>query len=100
MASGRMRTTETRRVPQFRGRSDRIGQFLSTAAWRPDECEQQKLAECLSSVDDLIAAEARKLDALKTHKKGLMQQLFPGEGETQPRLRFPEFQDAGEWVGK
>ena len=64
----------------------------------PTPPEQQKIAECLSSVDELIAAEARKLDALKTHKKGLMQQLFPREGETQPRLRFPEFQDAGEWV--
>lgn len=59
--------------------------------------EQQKIAECLSSVDELIAAQARKLDALKTHKKGLMQQLFPREGETQPHLRFPEFQDAGGW---
>jgi type I restriction enzyme S subunit len=59
--------------------------------------EQQKIAECLSSVDELIAAQARKVDALKTHKKGLMQQLFPREGETQPRLRFPEFEDAGEW---
>ena len=61
------------------------------------EPEQQKIAECLSSVDELMAAQARKLDALKTHKKGLMQQLFPREGETQPRLRFPEFQNAGEW---
>lgn len=59
--------------------------------------EQQKIAECLSSVDELMAAQARKVDALKTHKKGLMQQLFPREGETQPRLRFPEFQNAGEW---
>ena len=62
-----------------------------------DRKEQQKIAECLSSVDERIATQARKLDALKTHKKGLMQQLFPREGETQPRLRFPEFQDAGEW---
>lgn len=62
--------------------------------------EQQKIAGCLSSVDELIAAQARKLDALKTHKKGLMQQLFPREGETQPRLRFPEFQNAGEWEVK
>jgi type I restriction enzyme, S subunit len=62
--------------------------------------EQQKIAECLSSVDELITAQARKLDALKTHKKGLMQQLFPREGETQPRLRFPEFQNAGEWEPK
>jgi type I restriction enzyme S subunit len=63
-------------------------------------CEQQKIAECLSSVDELMAAQARKLDALKTHKKALMQQLFPREGETQPRLRFREFQNAGEWECK
>lgn len=62
------------------------------------ETEQQKIAECLSSVDEVIAAQARKLDALKTHKKGLMQQLFPREGETQPRRRFPEFQNAREWT--
>ena len=59
--------------------------------------EQQKIADCLSSLDELIAAQARKVDALKTHKIGLMQQLFPREGEAQPRLRFPEFRDAGEW---
>ena len=59
--------------------------------------EQQKIADCLSSLDELIVAQARKVDALKTHKKGLMQQLFPREGETQPRLRFPEFRDAGKW---
>jgi len=81
----------------------------------PSDAEQQKIAECLSSVGEVIAAQARKLDALKTHKKGLMQQLFPGtptsssagngnaDGdvgaprETQPRLRFPEFQEAGKW---
>src|SRR5207248_1463819 len=38
--------------------------------------EQQKIAECLSSLDKVIAAQARKVDALKTHKNGLMQQLF------------------------
>ncbi len=59
--------------------------------------EQQKIADCLSSLDELIAAQARKVDALKTHKKGLMQQLFPREGETQPRLRFPEFEKLSEW---
>lgn len=59
--------------------------------------EQQKIADCLGSLDDLITAEGRKLEALRDHKKGLMQQLFPREGETQPRLRFPEFRDAEEW---
>ena len=59
--------------------------------------EQQKIADCLSSIDELITAQSQKLDALKTHKKGLMQQLFPAEGQTLPQLRFPEFQDAPEW---
>jgi type I restriction enzyme S subunit len=75
--------------------------FLSGRLPLPTQpAEQQKIAECLSSVDELIASQARKLDALKTHKKGLMQQLFPREGETQPRLRFPEFQNEGEWEVK
>lgn len=62
-----------------------------------DKDEQQKIADCLSSLDELITAETQKLDALKAHKKGLMQQLFPREGETVPRLRFPEFREAGDW---
>ena len=64
----------------------------------PKTAEQQKIADCLSSLDELIAAQARKVDALKTHKKGLMQRLFPREGETQPRLRFSEFQNVGGWT--
>jgi type I restriction enzyme S subunit len=59
--------------------------------------EQEKIADCLDSVDALIAAQGRKVAALRAHKKCLMQQLFPQEGETQPRLRFLEFRDAGEW---
>ena len=64
----------------------------------PSLPEQQKIAECLSSVDDLIQAEADQLQALKDHKKGLMKQLFPQEGETTPKLRFPGFK--GEWEEK
>ena len=62
--------------------------------------EQQKIADCLSSISDRITLEAQKLDTLKAHKKGLMQQLFPAEGETLPKLRFPEFRDAGAWKEK
>ncbi len=43
----------------------------------PSIKEQQKIANCLASLDDLITAQAQKVEALKTHKKGLMQQLFP-----------------------
>src|SRR5690625_2467819 len=60
--------------------------------------EQQKIAACLSSLDELIAAHNDKLDALKDHKKGLLQNLFPQEGETVPKIRFPEFEGDGEWV--
>ncbi len=74
--------------------------FYGVAIPVPSHAEQQKIADCLSSLDDLIAAETYKLDTLKTHKKGLMQQLFPREGETVPRLRFPEFREAGEWATK
>jgi type I restriction enzyme, S subunit len=71
--------------------------FLSFPILVPHPKEQQKIADCLSSIDDLISAQTQKVEALKTHKKGLMQQLFPREGETVPCLRFPEFRDAGEW---
>ena len=62
--------------------------------------EQQKIAHCLSSLDEVIGLQAKKVQALKQHKKGLMQQLFPAEGETTPRLRFPEFREAGAWEVK
>lgn len=76
----------------------RLGNVKLHYPSKPDE--QEKIADCLSSLDELIAAESQKLDALKTHKKGLMQQLFPREGETLPRLRFPEFREAREWEQK
>lgn len=64
----------------------------------PRIAEQQKIASCLSEMDNLISAQERKVDALKEKKKGLMQQLFPRQGETTPRLRFPGF--AGVWEEK
>jgi type I restriction enzyme, S subunit len=63
----------------------------------PKPTEQQKIADCLSSLDDLIIAEKQKLEVLKSHKKGLMQQLFPAEGETMPMLRFAQFSKSGDW---
>jgi len=65
-----------------------------------DKAEQQKVAQCLTSLDELIDANGLKLDALKAYKKGLMRQLFPREGETIPRLRFPEFRNSPKWEEK
>jgi type I restriction enzyme S subunit len=59
--------------------------------------EQQKIASCLSSLDEAIAAHSQKLELLKEHKKGLMQNLFPQEGEKVPKYRFKEFENDGEW---
>jgi len=72
--------------------------FLSVSIWLPDVKEQQKIADCLSSLDELITAETQKLHNLNTHRNGLVQQLFPRNGETIPRLRFPEFQDDLQWI--
>ncbi|WP_337227490.1 MULTISPECIES: restriction endonuclease subunit S [Gammaproteobacteria] len=63
-----------------------------------EEREQQKISECLASIDELIALHSQKLDRLKDDKMGLMQQLFPADGDTKPRLRFPEFQNSSGWV--
>ena len=43
----------------------------------PRHDEQRRIADCLSSLDTQITAESKQLAALKTHKQGLMQQLFP-----------------------
>jgi type I restriction enzyme S subunit len=49
----------------------------------PSAMEQQRIADCLSSLDELIQIEEQKLKALKQHKKGLMQQLFPSLAEVE-----------------
>lgn len=79
------------------GKMISYGQFSSILLPKPDEEEQQKIADCLSSVDELISAEAKKLSLLNDYKKGWMQKLFPAEGKTVPEWRFPEFKDSVEW---
>lgn len=90
-----------RQVSNSGARHDRMSitndDFMDMPLPAPNPAEQQKIAECLASIDDRITLETQKLDTLKAHKKGLMQQLFPAEGQTLPQLRFPEFHDAGDW---
>ncbi|GIV29504.1 MAG: hypothetical protein KatS3mg028_0570 [Bacteroidia bacterium] len=39
--------------------------------------EQQKIADCLSALDEQIEAQEQKIELLQQHKKGLLQNLFP-----------------------
>jgi Restriction endonuclease S subunits len=66
-----------------RGKIPKINReaLLSYEAHVPSVDEQRRIADCLSSLDDLIAAQSEKLESLRTHKYGLMQQLFPNPSE-------------------
>lgn len=72
-------------------------QFSEIILPYPSIKEQQKIASCLSSLDEIIEANIQKLEVLKDHKKGLMQNLFPQEGEKVPKFRFPEFWNSTDW---
>ncbi len=88
----------TRNIEGLRdGKMISYRQFSEQLIPTPIPAEQQKIADCLTSLDEVIAAQGRKVEALKTYKRGLMQQLFPRESKTLPRLRFPEFRNAPEW---
>lgn len=73
-------------------------QFSEILIPKPDKKEQQKIADCLSSLEQLITTHSDELEALKNHKKGLMQNLFPQEGKKLPKVRFTEFEKDGEWL--
>ncbi len=73
--------------------------FLSKEFCLPkSEQEQKVIADCLASMEGLLAIETNRLTALKEYKKSLLRQLYPAAGETVPRLRFPEFRKRRKWV--
>ncbi|MCC4606743.1 restriction endonuclease subunit S [Xanthomonas campestris pv. zinniae] len=74
----------------------RLGDVL--LPYPSEQKEQRKIADCLALLDACIGVEARKLDTLKAHRQGLMQQIFPAEGQRLPCLRFRGFM--GEWDKK
>lgn len=80
-------------IANFGARFDRMNitteGFFKMPLLLPSLAEQNKIASCLSEMEGAISSQEKKVEALKAHKRGLMQQLFPLPGETTPRLRFP-----------
>ena len=60
--------------------------------------EQQEIGTFLEQIDNTITLHQRKLDQLKQLKEALLQQMFPGKGETVPKLRFAGFE--GDWEAR
>ena len=88
----------TRNIEGIRdGKMISYAQFSEQLLPVPEPPEQQKIAECLGSLDDLIAAEGRKLAALRQHKRGLLRNVLPRDGNAQPAVRFSQYRDAEAW---
>jgi type I restriction enzyme S subunit len=91
----------TRNIEGLRdGKMISFKQFSKQLLPEPQSDEQQKIADYLTSLDEVIAAHERKVETLKAHKKGLMQRVFPQEGQTLPRLRFREFRSGPAWSSR
>ena len=58
--------------------------------------EQQKIGKLFQQLDSLIALHQRKLDKLKRVKSAYLTEMFPAEGEREPKRRFPGFTGAWE----
>lgn len=59
--------------------------------------EQERIADCLSSIDIYISFISEKVEQLKAHKISLVQKMFPANGMSIPEFRFPEFRGTKEW---
>lgn len=95
---------KTNRVKSFIKSDATIGAQPSLSLWQieglripfPNLEEQQKISAFFVKLDSLIALHQRKLEHLQEQKKGLLQKMFPKNGETVPEVRFPGFTDAWE----
>ena len=58
--------------------------------------EQERINFVFYSLDSLITLHQRKLDKLKRVKSAYLTEMFPAEGEREPKRRFPGFTGAWE----
>lgn len=61
----------------------------------PSNVEQQKIASLFTELDNLIQSAENELEGYRELKQGMLQKMFPKNGEKVPEIRFPEF--TGDW---
>ena len=68
----------------------------TTVKYPQDTAEQEKIAECLKSIDTLITLHQRKYEKLVNIKKSMLDKMFPKNGVSVPEIRFKGFTDPWE----
>lgn len=68
----------------------------TTVKYPQDTAEQEKIAECLKSIDTLITLHQRKYEKLVNIKKSMLDKMFPKNGASVPEIRFKGFTDPWE----
>ena len=71
--------------------------FLNMSIEIPNTINEQDLIGVFfESIDNLITFHQRKVDQMKKYKRGMLQKMFPQNGELEPQIRFPGFTGAWE----
>ena len=72
-----------------------LGDLANISFSFPENKEEQKMiGRLFTGLNSTITLQQRKLNSLQKLKKGLLQKMFPKNGENIPEIRFPEFSDA------
>lgn len=60
----------------------------------PQKTEQEKIGKFFKNIDKLITTNEQKLEKLKNIKIALLENMFPQNNETTPKIRFKGFNDS------
>ena len=68
--------------------------FESLTILTPSIKEQSTIGDFFESIDNLITLHQRKCESIKKYKNGMLQKMFPQNGDGCPEIRFPGFTDS------
>lgn len=73
-----------------------IGTFKEMKFYFPNPIEQKRIGDFFLKLDNLITLHQRKLNNIQNLKAGLLQKMFPKDGQGFPEVRFPGFTEPWE----